>query len=145
MKKHPLVWTLLMTMLAFSLNANAEYYVVYPASAVPVYSDCGCTSRTTYRVHHHHAKKYKRHYVKRTVTTYRRSSYHIDVYYIWYAYPGAVPVPPPGVRPCEGYRDYWQLQSRYATAPVVYEHDDDATYYAPDLDRSTADDVDYAY
>jgi hypothetical protein len=128
----------------FSLTANAEYYMVYPASAVTS-SNCHCVRHTRTYVSHTKHPRYKKsthHYA-----SHRRSSYHMDVYYIWYAYPGMVPVPPPSAPCCCGgaYRDYWELQSRYATYPVVYEHDDDATYYAPDLDRSTADDVDYAY
>lgn len=124
---------------ALSVAAHAEYYMVYPAPEQVVYtSDCGCRTSQHYshpryhRVSHHHR-----------VSHVRRSYYHIDVEYVWYAYPGEVLVtPPPQPCCCGGRSNYQVLRSRYSTTPARYEHDDDATYYAPDLDRSTADDVD---
>lgn len=127
-------WLVFCMASAFSVSAHAEYYMVYPASSV-CYTSCG---DIVYPHHQTHA-----------AAKHPRNYYHIDVKYIWYAYPGEVQVSSAKNCSCGGCyggcstNNYNRLKSSYSSSPVRYDHEDDATYYAPDLDGSTADDVNY--
>ena len=119
-----LVFTML---LMFSGATYAEYYMVYPVEVPPPSSGCCCQSRHT---HHKVKKHYPRHTYHHKKSYHKKSTFSMSTYYMWQTYPGGqtwVWVP----TSC-GSCGYWQK--------AKYDNSEDSYF---DLDRRTADDVDY--
>lgn len=67
------IWSVFCMLLAFSLPAHAEYYLVY--GGAPEVIDLTPVRVVHHRCHHHRKVHHKRHYVK------RRYNYHVAVYH----------------------------------------------------------------
>ena len=145
-------------LIAVSCCAHAEYYVVYGAP-VTVVECISCGPRVVSapyrpyhraRVYHHHVRHYHRYRQVWVAPREPRSSYQIDVYYVWQPIPPspccgcARPVPMckscDQWSPCPVPQSGYDMNSYNEPWGETVVHDDDEGY-GHDWDRATTDDV----